>query len=460
MKYFFLLIAFNLSAYSAVRIVKSGASIQAQIEKAMPGDTIEVYPGTYNELVIVDKENIKLLGKKVNGEWPILDGENKKNDGIIASGSHFEAANFLIRNFKGNGITTQGADYVYLHDLVVENTGLYGIYPTRGSFITIEDTVTSRISDAGIYIGMCSHTEVRRNEVFANVGGIEVENSEQVIVEDNNAHDNTGGILAFTLPGLPVKKSDGVIIRNNIVQNNNLANFGAPSSTVGTLPAGSGIVVLAGTNVQIENNIIRNNVTGGIILSDMSFVEQTNAPDPEVDPKYKGVKILKNFYYDNGNAPQGKMVKLLLAAKHLTLSSGDILTNGEGVNNCLVKDSGAKVIGIKSFHECKTGETTYGVKTVLEKKELTSIQKGRSRDLGTMVYENVCSGCHAAKITLIGPPLKELKQKYHGNPRGIVEFAYAPSKVRSKYPAMPPQNYLSKEKLQAVAEYILKANLN
>lgn len=455
-----LILLISLQAYSATITVKSGASIQSAIEKAKPGDTIEVMPGTYNELVLIDKENIKLLGVIQDGAWPTLDGQNKKNDGVIASGSHFEIANFVIKNFKGNGVTTQGADHVFMHHLVVENTGLYGIYPTRGSFIKIEDTVTSKIADAGIYIGMCSHTEVRRNEVFKNVAGIEVENSEHVLVEDNYAHDNTGGILSFTLPGLPVKKSDNVIIRRNIVESNNLENFGAPASTVGSLPAGSGIVVLAGTNVQIEDNIIRNNMTGGIILSDMSFIESMSAPDPLVDPKFKGTKILKNLFYENGKKPQSKLVQALIAVKHFSFSSGDIVTNGEGVDNCLAKATGAKVLGQKSFTACKENTTTKLVTTVMETRELTSVQKARSSDLGAKVYNNVCSGCHASNISLIGPPLQELQKKYHANPRGIVEFAFAPSKIRSKYPAMPSQNYLGKEKLQAAAEFILNQKAN
>lgn len=447
-------------AVSATLTVKSGGSIQSAVEKAKPGDTIEVYPGKYQELVLIDKDNLKLIGRIQNGEWPTLDGDGKKNDGVIASGSHFEIANFVIKNFKGNGVTTQGADHVKMHHLIVENTGLYGIYPTRGSFITIEDTVTSKIADAGIYVGMCSHTEVRRNEVFNNVAGIEIENSEHVIVEDNYAHNNTGGILAFTLPGLPVKHSDGVIIRRNIVENNNHENFGAPSSTVGSIPPGSGVVVLAGNNVQIENNIIRNNVTGGLILSDMSFIDDMTAPDPEVDPKFRGIKILNNLFFENGQKPQGKLVKLLLAVKHLSLSGADIVTNGEGKDNCIVKNLGANILGQSAFTECKEGTNTANVTTVLASRELTSVQKARSTDLGSKVYNNVCSGCHASNISLIGPPLQELQKKYHGNPRGIVEFAFAPSKIRSKYPSMPAQNYLGKDKLQAAAEFILKAKTN
>ena len=52
-------------------------------------------------------------------------------------------------------------------------------------------------------------------------------------VYGNVARNNTGGILAFITPGLPIKTTYDVIIRNNWVSNNNTPNFGAPGSTVG-----------------------------------------------------------------------------------------------------------------------------------------------------------------------------------------------------------------------------------
>src|SRR6476661_2854790 len=41
-------------------------SIQAAVKQARPGDTIQVAPGLYKELVTVDKAGVKLLGDQVN----------------------------------------------------------------------------------------------------------------------------------------------------------------------------------------------------------------------------------------------------------------------------------------------------------------------------------------------------------------------------------------------------------
>jgi cytochrome c551/c552 len=77
------------------------------------------------------------------------------------------------------------------------------------------------------------------------------------------------------------------------------------------------------------------------------------------------------------------------------------------------------------------------------------------QDLGAQTYAAVCSGCHAMDMVRIGPAIKEIRQKYAGNPAGIVAFATKPKKVRPSFPEMPPQAYLGQDKLEAVARYLL-----
>ena len=50
-----------------------------------------------------------------------------------------------------------------------------------------------------------------------------------------------------------------VIIRNNLIANNNIMNFGAKGSIVASVPPGSGVLVLAADDVVFENNTIRDN---------------------------------------------------------------------------------------------------------------------------------------------------------------------------------------------------------
>jgi nitrous oxidase accessory protein NosD len=72
-------------APAATLAVKSGESIQAAISRAAPGDEITVEPGTYREMLFIDKDDIKLRGVIRDGARPVLDGENKLDNGIIAA---------------------------------------------------------------------------------------------------------------------------------------------------------------------------------------------------------------------------------------------------------------------------------------------------------------------------------------------------------------------------------------
>jgi len=79
-------------------IVKAGESIQAAVDRARPGDTIEVMPGVYKEEVKIDLDNITLRGITQDIaagdsggriQRPVLDGEGKLSDGVLATGSNF-----------------------------------------------------------------------------------------------------------------------------------------------------------------------------------------------------------------------------------------------------------------------------------------------------------------------------------------------------------------------------------
>ena len=228
-------------------VVKDGESIQAAIKSAPKGTIIRVMPGTYHETVYVDKDDIRIIGVIEEGRRAVLDGQKKLNDAILYSGNNFVAENLEIRNYKGNGIMGQAGNNFEIRNNVIAESGVYGIFPQLGQNGIVEHNVVSGIADAAIYIGMSDNILVAHNDVFDSVAGIEIENSRHAIVEHNYVHNNSGGLLAFVTPGLPIKDTVDVIFRNNFVVGNNHANFGAPGSTVAGIPAGTGILVMAPT---------------------------------------------------------------------------------------------------------------------------------------------------------------------------------------------------------------------
>ena len=115
----------------------------------------------------------------------------------------------------------------------------------------IEHCIAIAASDAGIYVGQSEYIIVRYSEAFDNVAGIEIENSTRADVYGNNVHGNTGGILVFDLPDLPVKEGRLVRIFDNIIKNNNLENFAPEGNIVGKVPAGTGIMIMATEMVEV-----------------------------------------------------------------------------------------------------------------------------------------------------------------------------------------------------------------
>ncbi|HMG91960.1 MAG TPA: parallel beta-helix domain-containing protein [Chryseolinea sp.] len=431
--------------------VKSGESIQDAVGKANAGDLIRVFPGVYNETVYIDKDNISLQGVIENGEWPVLDGQKKMNDAILYSGNGVLVENIKITNYKGNGIMGQaGNNYVIRNNWIVD-TGVYGIFPQFGKNGIVERNILTGIEDAAIYIGMCDNIDVRFNEVYGNVAGIEIENSRHALVEFNYAHDNTGGILAFLTPGLPIKTCYDVIIRNNYVYNNNTKNFGAVGSTVSHIPAGTGILIMAADDITIENNIVMGNDNAGITITDYGYAGVDHASDPESEPNADRITLLENFMSNNGNNPIDDVKALMVA--QLSKKGPDIIAVGGGIGSCIVNPDRYRTFGVNNYASCTAVDTriikTYMLSKPVTPRATTQVEKGK------MTYYGVCSGCHAYSTRLVGPPVVVIQALYKNNPNGITEYIANPVHKREEYPEMPPQNYLTEETRKAVAEYIL-----
>ncbi len=434
--------------------VRDGQSIQEAVGKANPGDLIRVYPGTYRETVYIDKDNISLQGVIQKGKWPTLDGsqngEATLNDAILYSGSNILIENFKIILYKGNAIMGQAGNNFLIRNNWIVDAGIYGIFPEFGKNGLIEHNILSGISDAAIYVGMCDNIDVKHNEVYESVAGIEIENSRHCLVESNYTHDNTGGILVFITPGLPIKTCFDVIVRNNFVVNNNHPNFGKPGAIISMLPSGTGIVVMAADDVVIENNIITGNDNAGITITDLSFGSQLSK-DPDVEPNPDRVVILDNVMFNNGNNPVAD-VKAAMATQ-FDDKGPDILANGGGVGSCIRSRDMYRTWGLDAFASCELTSTA-DVKSYLLS-EPVAPRKIETEEKGKMAFYGVCSGCHAYDVRMIGPPVQALQAMYKDNPQGLADYIAAPVRRRDDYDEMPPQNYLTSETRLAVAEYML-----
>jgi parallel beta-helix repeat protein len=437
-------------APTRVVVVKDGESIQAAVKAAQPGTVIRVMPGTYHETVYVDRDDIRIIGVIEAGRRPVLDGQKKLNDAILYSGNNFVAENLEIRNYKGNGIMGQAGNNFEIRNNVVVDTGVYGIFPQLGQNGIVEHNVVSGIADAAIYIGMSDNIHVAHNEVFDSVAGIEIENSRHAVVENNYVHGNTGGLLAFVTPGLPIKTTIDVIFRNNFVVGNNHPNFGAPGSTVAGIPPGTGILVMAADDVVVEGNLISDHKTTGIIITDHAHASNITA-DPESEPNSDRVSILDNVMLRNGYDTITEVKAVMLAEGKR--GGPDIVRVGPSPGSCIINRHQYVTAGVDDFAECTFTNTAKTANYLLPPVPPRVINP---EDRGRVVYLGICSGCHIYNGRMIGPPVQVIQALYLDNPQGIADFIARPVKKRPDYPEMPPQDYLDPATRLAVAKYMLQ----
>lgn len=442
-----LTVLIGLNAHAADIRVKEGGSIQEAVNRAQSGDFILVEPGRYVQSVYIDKPNITLKGMREGEKFAELDGEMRLNDGIIASGHGVVIEGFKVTGYKGNGIMTQGANnFKILNNFV---TGaFYGIFPQYGKNGLVKGNTVTGAEDAGIYVGMSDNIDVIGNIAYKNVMGLELENSRIGLMADNEVFNNSTGIVLSLIPGLPVKTASDLLVRNNVIKDNNLPNFAPPSSIAASVPEGVGIIVVGPDNVTIVDNLIENHKTTGLMVSDIySF---GLGGDSKVDPYPENIRILENDWGSNGDAPFGILGEIFEAAE---IQGVQVFTTGKELDSCIAEGD-LKTVGLEQWKTCDPGfRPTYYDTAMLangaDEPVYTAEQKGR------LTYLAVCTGCHTYNSVLHGPSMQSIQALYGSDVEALVKYIEEPIRRRPDFPEMPAQGYLGDETLRAIAQYIL-----
>jgi parallel beta-helix repeat protein len=283
-----------------------------------PGETVCIGEGTFT---LTRQATVTADGVTIRGEGPDLtvlefSTQNSGANGILIEGDDNVIENLKVLNTPGDGIRANDVDGITFRGVHVgwdaeaaQTNGAYALYPVQSTNVTIQDVKVWGARDAGIYLGQSTNSLIENSEAYGNVIGIEVENSWDTIVRGCNAHDNTNGILVITLPGLDQLDGKRANVYDNVVENNNVPNFGDPGTTVGLLPPGVGILVVATDSNEIWNNTVRGNDSTGIAV--ISFTDALfEAPN---DPNYD-IYSESNYVHDNVISGNGLMPNVLLQA--------------------------------------------------------------------------------------------------------------------------------------------------
>ena len=305
--------------------VQPGERIQSVVDRAQAGDTIQIPFGTYHERVVIDLNDITLVGiPNENSEWPTMDGEDKLPEGVVSSGSNFEVGYLRVINYTSTGVLAEGATGVHMHDIFTENTGIYGLYPVKSTDILIENSTVIGTKDAGIYAGQSEKVVIRNNVVYENVLGIEAENTVDTEIYGNHAYDNTMGILVVLLPNLTSKVNLYTKVYDNLVENNNHENFAIEGTAAAIAPPGSGIALIGVDYAEVYGNTIRGNKTAGVGVFDLAIAFEPERINVPTRPEF-------NYIHDNNFANNGYDADKFIA--ELGIPGSDILWDVSGVGN-------------------------------------------------------------------------------------------------------------------------------
>ena len=286
--------------------VDTEKDLQTQFILAEPGDTITIPNGTHNikgALSIEGKENLVIRGSGMNRSILSFAGQTEGAQGIsITNSTNIILEDFSVHDTKGDAIKVQYTDGIIFRRVSAEWTGgpkesngAYGLYPVLCQNVLIEHSVAIAASDAGIYVGQSRDIVVRYSIAVNNVAGIEIENSIDAEVYENHTYDNTGGILIFDLPDLVQKKGGHIRVYNNLIEHNNLFNFAPKGSIVGKVIPGTGVMVLATSDVHVYDNTIRNNKSVGTAIVSY-FITEEAINDSLYNPYTSSIHIYNNTY--------------------------------------------------------------------------------------------------------------------------------------------------------------------
>lgn len=303
--------------------------VQSQLILAEDGDVITLPAGHFRftrSLSMDRKSNITIRGAGMGETILSFAGQKEGAEGLkITHGSNIRLEGFTVLDAKGDAIKVQYVDGITFLDVKTawsgrpkRSNGAYGFYPVLCTQVRIEYCEAQGASDAGIYVGQSSAITVAHNKAYENVAGIEIENSSEAEVFENEAFHNTGGILVFDLPNL-TRYGYTCRVYNNRVYDNNLRNFAPKGNVVGSVPAGSGIILLATTQCEVFENVISGHRTSPIAMASYYLIDENidDVREPEYDPYITGVSIHHNrFEGRQGHRPAiGNQLGLLLFMK-------------------------------------------------------------------------------------------------------------------------------------------------
>ncbi len=217
------------------------------------GDTIAILPGVYVERLTLEAVGSAQAPITIHGTAPgaVLDGEHRIDIGIWCE----ECVNLVIEDLEVRNYTDIGIIVTRSTTATLRRLDIHG----NGNVATLE-----WVEGYGLQVEESTGVLIEDNEVYANgpspqrpgrlMGtGIDTFGNTDVVIRNNNSHDNTGG-------GYLIEDSVNVLFENNIATGNDL-DASAEEWWDGAL------WVDGGHDVTVRNNTFSGNLGPGLEIS-------------------------------------------------------------------------------------------------------------------------------------------------------------------------------------------------
>ncbi len=304
-----------------------GPKAQAQLLRALfqaqEGDVIRLCPGRYEfdrEIPLHDKRGITLAGA----------GRDATRISFAGSQDAWGLSAGRMRGFTLQGLTVEDAPsvgiFIYessqltLRDVRVQWSGHDSCDPSPTALvdpcsahgevgasidfsdnILIEDAEFHGAAVFGLIMLMPRDALVRRIRATHNSVGMLYSEAHRTTVMDSHFEANAIGLLMGDAPENNPHGAKSRLINNRIIANNR-PNFAPAGNELAALPAGVGLLLAAGDQVEMAaNEFIDNGATGLIIIN--AGLATPNEDETKFDFYPEGLNIHHNLFRDNGGEP-------------------------------------------------------------------------------------------------------------------------------------------------------------
>ena len=230
------------------------STVQAALDAAQAGDTVEVAVGVYNERVSFPRDGlpgspITLRSASVRGGRAVLDGTGLGHgDMVLLDGrSHLRVEGLEIRNLLGasdaSGVRILGSG----SDLVLRDLWIHDIRGDDAMGITVYGTEDTPIEDLTIDGNLIEDCDPARSEALTLNGNVRAFAITNNTVRDVNniGIDMIGGETDIQSDPMLVAR-EGVVRGNTVIRANSVYEGGYAG----------GIYVDGGRDIVIENNLV------------------------------------------------------------------------------------------------------------------------------------------------------------------------------------------------------------